>query len=102
MTDPLPRFLILWTEAAAGDADLRELFIERDAWLSDRFAREIGNGKQDGPIRTEVDSVAAAGMFAGTLHGLSLQWMVTPPTELKYLRELMTDMLRRSIASTKK
>jgi hypothetical protein len=71
-------FLVLWTEAIAGDEELRPVFAERDAAFRQGWADAVRAGVADGSIRPDADHGAVAVALAALTRGAGLQRLLTP------------------------
>ena len=98
-------FLLLWSEAVAGDPALAPLFADRDAWFRGLLRDLIAEGVRDGSVRPEADPDALAVVLLGLLRGVGLQlistYTATPVTDeaLGEIAEQTVDVLGRGLGS---
>lgn len=97
---PARAFLLMWGEAAANDANVRDVYVERDQWFRGLIARAVNDGVAAGEIRADVDADAFAYLLVGQLRGTALQLILTPdPAMHARLRHECATMVRRHLAS---
>lgn len=70
-------FLVMWSEAAAGEPVLRGLFRERDARFRSAIAHAIERGAEDGSIRRDINPEAYAYLLVGQLRGIGVQLILS-------------------------
>ena len=70
-------FLLLWSEAAAGEAALISIFAERDAWFRALIVDLLRQGVDDGSIRADVPAEGMAVTITGMLRGIGIQLMLS-------------------------
>jgi len=94
-------FLILWSEAVAGEPGLKDLYIERDDWFRRQIVSAVIDGISDGSIRADVDPHAYAYILVGQLRGIGMQLMLSDDTGLQgSIKSECLNGVRHHLAST--
>jgi len=70
--------LILSVESIASQPSLREAVRELNAALRGTLRDQLLRGQDDGSVRQEIDATLESVVLAGTLRGITLQWLTDP------------------------